>query len=170
MALGRFRRRNPAQYYSRHSGYPDAGISDAPREADPIVAYLRSLGNTAGENIEGRSRRGPHAVLRIGRVQPMPHVRRTGRPAGARLEFAGRERKADRQSAESDLNPDESLRRNYETVEVRLADGRILRGVTKNEDTFSIQIMDEKEKLHMLLKSDLKEIDTRINRSCPRRT
>jgi alcohol dehydrogenase (cytochrome c) len=30
--------------------------------------------------------------------------------------------------------------------------------VTKNEDTFSIQIMDEKEQLHMLLKSDLKQI------------
>ena len=30
----------------------------------------------------------------------------------------------------------------------------------KNEDTFSIQIMDEKEKLHMLLKKDLKEIQS----------
>src|SRR6185503_15074057 len=56
------------------------------------------------------------------------------------------------------LNPDETIRRGYETVEVRLANGQLVRGVTKNEDTFSIQIMDENEKLHMLLKRDLKEI------------
>src|SRR5207302_1237391 len=58
------------------------------------------------------------------------------------------------------VTPDKSLRRNYETVEVRLPSGRLLRGAKKNEDTFSIQIMDEKEKLHMLLKKDLKEIRT----------
>src|SRR5204862_8250140 len=57
------------------------------------------------------------------------------------------------------LSPDKSLRPNYETVEVRLSNGQLLRGVTKNEDTFSIQIMDENERLHMLLKSDLKQID-----------
>jgi hypothetical protein len=34
-----------------------------------------------------------------------------------------------------------------------LANGQLVRGVTKNEDTFSIQIMDENEKLHMLLKT-----------------
>src|SRR5438552_2391496 len=56
------------------------------------------------------------------------------------------------------VNPDESLRPGYETVEVRLSDGRLLRGAKKNEDTFSIQIMDEKERLHMLLKSDLKQV------------
>jgi alcohol dehydrogenase (cytochrome c) len=33
-----------------------------------------------------------------------------------------------------------------------------VRGVKKNEDTFSIQIMDEQEKLYMLLKQDVEEI------------
>lgn len=57
------------------------------------------------------------------------------------------------------MHPDESLRRNYETIEVRLNNGQLLRGVKKNEDTFSIQMMDEKEQLHMLLKRDVKQID-----------
>src|SRR5260370_34201648 len=59
---------------------------------------------------------------------------------------------------EAIVNPDKSLRRGYETVEVRLLSGAVVRGTKKNEDTFSIQIMDEKETLHMFLKQDLKEI------------
>jgi len=42
---------------------------------------------------------------------------------------------------------------------VTRSNGQFLRGVMKNEDTFSLQIMDEKEQLHMLLKSDLKQIE-----------
>lgn len=68
---------------------------------------------------------------------------------------------------EAILDPDKSIRRNYETVEVRLKNGQALRGVKKNEDTFSIQIMDEQEHLHMLLKSDLEQIDKPRNSLMP---
>ena len=54
--------------------------------------------------------------------------------------------------------PDDSLREGYQTAEVRTADGNVVRGVIKNEDTFSLQMMDEHEKLHLLAKADLKEV------------
>ncbi len=54
--------------------------------------------------------------------------------------------------------PDENLREGYRTAEVRSADGNLLRGVIKNEDTFSLQMMDEQEKLHLLYKAALKDL------------
>ncbi|MGH9666894.1 MAG: PQQ-dependent dehydrogenase, methanol/ethanol family, partial [Bryobacteraceae bacterium] len=43
-------------------------------------------------------------------------------------------------------------------VEVRFHDGKTLRGVRKNEDTFSLQMMDEHQRLHLLLQKDLAEV------------
>src|SRR5262249_24003017 len=60
--------------------------------------------------------------------------------------------------------PDETLREAYRTAEVRTADGTLIRGVIKNEDTFSLQMMDEREKLQLFSKSDLKEF-TPLQRS-----
>ncbi len=78
---------------------------------------------------------------------------------GPDVSLIGNERTAS-EIREAVINPDKSLRRGYETVEVRLLSGQLVRGVKKNEDTFSIQIMDEREHLHMLLKRNLKEIKT----------
>ena len=129
------------------------------QEAAQIVAYLRSLGSAAPEKAPAGDSAAGRALFfgsagcsgchmfggRGGRLGPD-----LSSPAGG-----GRRPVNLRQAI---LNPDESQRRNYESVEVRLSNGQLLRGVTKNEDTFSIQIMDEKEQLHMLLKSDLKQI------------
>ena len=53
------------------------------------------------------------------------------------------------------LNPDAGLRAGFETVDWKPRGGAVARGARKNEDTFSLQVMDEKERLHMLLKEDL---------------
>ena len=46
--------------------------------------------------------------------------------------------------------PHQKLAEGFQTVELRMRDGRTIRGVRKNEDTFSIQVMDTAEKLHLL--------------------
>ena len=145
------------------AGIPNTEMPAFPmraREGEQIVAYLRSLGGTAaaetpkGDPVAGR-------VLFFGSAGcSRCHMfggqgGRLGPDLG--LPMGGGRRPVNVRQAI--LNPDESLRRNYETVEVRLSNGRLLRGVLKNEDTFSLQIMDEKEQLHMLLKSDVKQID-----------
>jgi len=78
---------------------------------------------------------------------------------GPDLSGIGNERKI-AELQEAIVNPDKSLRRGYETAEIRLPTGQLLRGVKKNEDTFAIQIMDEKERLHMLLQEGSEEIKT----------
>jgi cytochrome c oxidase cbb3-type subunit III len=44
----------------------------------------------------------------------------------------------------------------YETVTVVTADGREIKGVTLNEDSFSVQIMDQAEQIHLLEKDKLR--------------
>ena len=46
----------------------------------------------------------------------------------------------------------------YEPVKVVMEDGRRINGVVKNEDTFTIQFMDQKEDIHSIEKSRLREI------------
>ncbi len=44
----------------------------------------------------------------------------------------------------------------YETVTAVTADGKEIKGVTLNEDSFSVQIMDQSEKIHLLRKDRLR--------------
>ena len=46
----------------------------------------------------------------------------------------------------------------YDTVTVVTNDGRRVSGVAKNEDAFSLQLMDQGEKLHFFSKRDVKEV------------
>jgi cytochrome c oxidase cbb3-type subunit III len=46
----------------------------------------------------------------------------------------------------------------YDTVTVATANGQKIVGVAKNEDTFSIQLLDTNQRLQFFLKKDLKEV------------
>jgi hypothetical protein len=66
-----------------------------PREAEEIVAYLRSLGPAAskapaGDAPPGDSAAGQALFFRVGRMRPLPHVWRTRWPFGTRPEHARR--------------------------------------------------------------------------------
>ena len=52
-------------------------------------------------------------------------------------------------------DPDAQMRAGFETVEVKTKAGATILGAARHEDTFSIQILDRNEKLHLLLKKDL---------------
>jgi putative heme-binding domain-containing protein len=46
----------------------------------------------------------------------------------------------------------------YDTVTIVMKTGEHITGIAKNEDTFSIQLLDTSQQLHLLLKSDLESI------------
>ena len=50
------------------------------------------------------------------------------------------------------------IRPGYEPVTLVTRDGQRIRGVRKNEDEFSIQIMDMRERLQGFLKANLTEV------------
>jgi putative heme-binding domain-containing protein len=54
--------------------------------------------------------------------------------------------------------PSDTIARGYSTVTVVTRDGQRIRGVRRNEDTFSIQMLDMNERLRGFLKSDLREV------------
>jgi PQQ-dependent dehydrogenase (methanol/ethanol family) len=134
-------------------GFP---VSNA--EAQSIVAYLRSLrANPPDEQLRGDAAAGRRLFFGTANCSRCHMFEGRGGRLGPDLTGIRGERPA-ADLREAITTPDKSLRRGYETVEARLASGQLLRGVKKNEDTFSLQIMDENEKLHMLLKDNLKEI------------
>lgn len=55
-------------------------------------------------------------------------------------------------------NPSDYVPRGYDPVMLVTNSGERVKGVRKNEDAFSIQIMDENENLRMFEKSDLRDI------------
>ena len=135
-------------------------IPMATGEGESIVAYLRSLKvNPPDEKLSGDASAGRQLFFGSAKCSHCHMFGGRGGRLGPDLSSIRNERKAS-ELQEAIVDPDKSLRRGYETVEVRLPSGQVVRGAKKNEDTFSIQIMDEKEKLHMLLKQDLKEIKT----------
>ena len=144
------------------NGIPNTDMPGFPLQAkqgQQIVAYLRSLGSKVPDQpVTGDPAAGRALFFGSAGCSRCHMMAGNGGRLGPDLSApsGGRRTVNLRQSI---LNPDESLRPNYETVEVRLADGSLLRGVAKNEDTFSIQMMDEKEQLHMLLKKDLRQIE-----------
>jgi putative heme-binding domain-containing protein len=56
------------------------------------------------------------------------------------------------------LTPDESLLPIHRPVRIVTSDGRTLRGRRLNEDTYTVQIIDEQENLVSLHKADLREL------------
>jgi PQQ-dependent dehydrogenase (methanol/ethanol family) len=133
-------------------------------EGRAIVAWLRSL-RSAGpeEQVTGDARAGQALFFGAAGCSRCHMFGGQGGRLGPNLSRIGEEKHV-AELKEAIQNPDQSLREGYETAEVRTADGAFVRGVIKNEDTFSLQMMDEQEKLHMLSKSAVKEL-TRTHRS-----
>jgi PQQ-dependent dehydrogenase (methanol/ethanol family) len=131
------------------------------QEAWAILAFLRSAqGQIAVEPVKGNPQTGRQLFFGSAQCSRCHMVGGRGGRLGPDLSSIKSEKKASELRKAID-NPDENLRQNFETVEVEFQGGEVLRGVAKNEDTFSVQIMDEREKLHLLLKKDL----TRVTRT-----
>ena len=122
--------------------------------AKDIIAFLRTLSGKDEEPITGDTAKGGEIFFGAGGCTNCHFFGGHGGRLGPDLSKVRDEKKV------SDLrkaitNPSESLRPGFETVEVEMPDGRIVEGSRRNEDTFSIQFMDRRERLHMLLKENI---------------
>ena len=124
-------------------------------EARAIVAYLKSL-SAAGPDlpITGNAAVGRKLFFGEAGCARCHMYGGEGGRLGPDLSRAG-EAKTVRELRTAITQPHKDLVHGFETVAVTLREGGTLLGVRKNEDTFSIQMMDEKEKLHMLLKKNV---------------
>jgi len=134
-----------------------------------IIAYLRSLAPAARTEVSGDRGKGEklfssagcavcHMVKGRGGVLG-PDLSRVGASRStAYLAESIREPDKDLSDGMLDPNNHYGLPLIYDTVTVVLPNGNELTGVAKNEDTFTIQLIDAGQQLHLFQKRDLKSV------------
>ncbi len=129
-----------------------------PQNVRAIVAYLRSL-RAGGPDLQvtGNAASGQQLFFGSAGCSRCHMYQGQGGRLGPDLSRIGEARTA-RELQEAIAQPHRELLRGFETVEVRLKNGNQIHGVIKNQDTFSMQVMDESEKLQLLVKRDTANI------------
>lgn len=121
-----------------------------------VIAYLRNLGTTAPpEKRIGNVDNG--AKLFAAQCATCHRVDTRGGRLGPDLSRVGAARSQSALMREI-RTPSEWMAPGYEPVTLVTKDGQRIRGVKKNEDVFSIQIMDTRERIQGYLKADLQEV------------
>ena len=133
---------------------PPSGIPDD--EVLMIIAYLRDLsGVTPGEKPIGNVANG--ARLFAAQCASCHRVGEQGGRLGPDLTRVGAARSRSALMREI-RTPSEWMPPAFETVTLVMKDGQKIRGVKKNEDVFSIQVMDTRERIQGYRRSDLQEV------------
>jgi putative heme-binding domain-containing protein len=121
-----------------------------------IIAYLRNLGTAAPvEKPVGNVENG--ARLFASQCATCHLVSGRGGRLGPDLSRIGVARSRSALTREI-RTPSEWIGPAFETVTLVTKDGQKVRGVKKNEDVFSIQVMDVRERIQGYLRADLKEV------------
>jgi cytochrome c oxidase cbb3-type subunit 3 len=125
-----------------------------------VVAYLRTLSAPGGASAErGDAARGEelYQSKTKGNCVQCHMIDGRGGRLGPNLSRIGAARSV--AALEREIrNPGEVVPVGFETITVTTNDGRRIRGVRKNEDTFSVQMMTANEELRSFFKRDVKEV------------
>ncbi len=122
-----------------------------------LVAYIRSLsGTVTEETVPGNPAAGEKIFTGKAGCAACHQVNGSGGRIGPDLSAVGRW--AAKSLREAIVNPNGRAGRRPNVVVVRTRDGRQIRGIRKNEDTTSVQLMDTAEQFHLLDKKNLMEV------------
>jgi putative heme-binding domain-containing protein len=147
---------------------PANGFEDS--ETWAIIAYVRSLAPAKNGAVSGDRARGEKIFSETAGCSACHMVQGRGGVLGPDLSRVGearsvpylidsiREPSKELSSGMLDPNNHYGLPLLYDTVTVVTAGGQKIVGVAKNEDTFSIQLLDTNQRLQFFLKKDLKEV------------
>jgi putative heme-binding domain-containing protein len=136
---------------------PPANFS--PEQARTIVAYLRNAGNPdrlTANGVRGDEARGRMIFESKGNCRSCHRVNGDGFRGGPDLSEVGRVRQPP-EIERALLDPSADMRAGNRFVSATTKAGLTVTGRLLNQDTFSIQLIDSKEQLVSLLKSDLKD-------------
>ena len=143
------------------------GMTDA--EMWQIITYIRSQEVKAPGNAVGNAGHGKDLFYGDANCSLCHMVEGKGGRLGPELTAVGgsRTREAIIESVRSPsrrlawglTEPTKEFPQEYESVTAVTADGKQVKGVTLNEDSFSVQVMDTSEQIHLLEKNKLRSFE-----------
>ena len=136
---------------------PRAGLPDD--SVWKIVAYIRSLRSRASdEKVEGNLEKGAELFHGTARCSECHMIRGNGGLLGPDLSNIGAERTL-RQLREALTTVRPNTPFGFQPVRIRTTSGETVDGVIKNENNFSMQVLDRQNRLHLLNREDLRDVD-----------
>jgi len=148
------------------NGTTGQGVGMTEEEVWQVITYIRSLEVKATAQPNGNAAHGKGLFYGDANCSTCHMVAGKGGRFGPDLSAVGSARSIE-SITESVRNPSRRLAwglaestkefpQEYETATVVTADGREIKGVTMNEDSFSVQLMDTSEKIHLFEKDKLR--------------
>ncbi len=123
-----------------------------------VVAYIRSLRATASDAfVPGDAARGEQIFWGQGRCGNCHMIRGRGGISGPDLSNVGGERTLE-SIRDSLTKPKQPIPGGYQPVEVVTADGRRLSGIAKNDNNFSLQLLDSHDRLQLFTAGELRQV------------
>ena len=148
------------------NGTTGQGVGMTDEEIWQVITYLRSVEVKAPATPLGDAGRGKKLFYGDANCSGCHMVQGKGGRLGPDLTTVGSARAADyivdsvrhpsRRLAQGLLEATKEFPQEYETVTVVTADGKEIKGVTLNEDSFSVQLMDASEHIYMFEKDKLR--------------
>ncbi len=135
---------------------PPSSFSEG--QAGTIVAYLRSLASSPTTGmLKGDAGRGQALFTGKGQCQNCHSVAGVGARGGPALSEVGASRRAiELQRAIVDPNAD--IRSDHRPARIVMRDGATINGRLLNQDTFTVQLLDNTGRLRLLDKSAIREL------------
>ena len=135
---------------------PPAGLQ--PMDIWKVVAYIRSLRATASEAfVPGDVLHGEQVFWNKGQCGSCHMIRGRGGIAGPDLSNLAAERTL-QYIRDSLTMPSQRIPPGYQPVEVITNDGQRLSGIAKNDNNFSLQLLDSHDRLQFFTSDELREI------------
>jgi putative heme-binding domain-containing protein len=169
---GRFRRAVSDEDLGRviAAGIPDAGMPGftlQPPEVSGLIAFIRAGFDMSGGDVKvGFASRGQALFEGKGACGTCHRVKGTGPRVAPELSDIGAIR-TPAALQRSLLDPTSAMLPINRPVRVVTRDGRTLRGRRLNEDTYTVQLIDDQERLVSLVKADLREYEVATKSPMP---
>jgi cytochrome c oxidase cbb3-type subunit III len=160
------------------NGTNGQGVGMTDEEIWQIVTYIRSLEAKSSATSTGDAAHGKELFFGDGNCSMCHMVSGKGGRLGPDLTDVGESRTREA-VIDSIRNPSRRLAwglteatkefpHEYESVTVVTADGKQIKGITLNEDSFTVQIMDPGEHIHLLEKNKLKSFQKSRESAMPK--
>ncbi len=160
------------------NGTNGQGVGMTDEEIWQIVTYIRSQEVKASAQPAGNAARGKELFFGDANCSLCHMINGKGGRLGPELTSVGASRTREaiidsvrdpsRRLAWGLTEATKEFPQEYETVTVVTADGEQIKGVTLNEDSFSVQIMDTSEEIHLLEKEKLRSFQKSRESAMPK--